>query len=244
MIVSGPPALPAPGGTLVLVSHVLCPYVQRAAIVLAEKGLPFERLDIDLSAKPEWFQRLSPLGKTPMLLVPRGAQWVPLFESAVICDYLDETVPPALHPADALARAQHRGWVEVASATLNTIGQLYGAQDATAFELRRGELERRMQQLEAALQTTPGPWFGGEAFSLVDAAFAPVFRYFEVFEHFWDGALFDTTPRVRAWRRQLAARPSVRDAVSPAYPALLRSFVERRGGVLASHSLAQRTLPA
>ena len=38
-----------------LVSHVLCPYVQRVAIVLAEKGIPFERIDIDLSNKPAWF---------------------------------------------------------------------------------------------------------------------------------------------------------------------------------------------
>jgi len=53
---------------LVLISHPLCPYVQRAAIVLAEKGVPFERRDVDLADKPEWFLRISPLGKTPVLL--------------------------------------------------------------------------------------------------------------------------------------------------------------------------------
>ena len=45
---------------LVLVSHALCPYVQRAAIVLREKGVPFERRDIDLANKPDWFLRISP----------------------------------------------------------------------------------------------------------------------------------------------------------------------------------------
>ena len=73
---------------LVLVSHALCPYVQRAAIVLAEKGVPFERQDIDLSNRPDWFMKVSPLGKTPVLLVEGTA----IFESAVICEYLDETV--------------------------------------------------------------------------------------------------------------------------------------------------------
>ena len=53
---------------LVLVSHALCPYVQRAAIVLAEKGVPFERRDIDLANKPDWFLKASPLGETPVLL--------------------------------------------------------------------------------------------------------------------------------------------------------------------------------
>lgn len=72
---------------IVLVSHVLCPYLQRAAIVLAEKGVPFERRDVDLANKPDWFLRLSPTGKTPMLLVDGHA----LFESAAICEYLDET---------------------------------------------------------------------------------------------------------------------------------------------------------
>ena len=53
---------------LVLVSHALCPYVQRAAIVLTEKGVPFERRDIDLANKPAWFLKVSPLGKTPVRL--------------------------------------------------------------------------------------------------------------------------------------------------------------------------------
>jgi glutathione S-transferase len=48
---------------LTLVSHHLCPYVQRAAIALTEKGVPFERRHVDLSTKPDWFLAISPLGK-------------------------------------------------------------------------------------------------------------------------------------------------------------------------------------
>ena len=62
---------------LKLISHRLCPYVQRAVIALTEKGVPFERVDIDLSNKPDWFRALSPLGKTPVLLVGD----VPILES-------------------------------------------------------------------------------------------------------------------------------------------------------------------
>ncbi|MEO7578705.1 MAG: glutathione S-transferase N-terminal domain-containing protein, partial [Massilia sp.] len=89
---------------LTLVSHVLCPYVQRAVIVLKEKGVDFERIDIDLADKPAWFLALSPLGKTPLLMI--GDQVI--FESAVICEYLEDTQAPALHPADPLGRARHR----------------------------------------------------------------------------------------------------------------------------------------
>src|SRR4051812_13364367 len=82
--------------SLKLVSHKLCPYVQRAVIALMEKGVPFERVDIDLANKPDWFLAISPLGKTPVLQVGDTA----VFESAVILEYLEETQPNALHPAD------------------------------------------------------------------------------------------------------------------------------------------------
>src|SRR6201995_5052260 len=102
---------------LKLISHKLCPYVQRAVIALAEKGVPFERIDIDLANKPEWFLRVSPLGKTPVLLVGDHA----IFESAVILEYLEETQPKPLHPAAPLRRAEHRSWVEFGSAVLSDI---------------------------------------------------------------------------------------------------------------------------
>lgn len=60
--------------TLTLVSHHLCPYVQRAAIALAEKGVPFHRVNIDLADKPEWFKAISPFGKVPLLKVDEAVR--------------------------------------------------------------------------------------------------------------------------------------------------------------------------
>src|ERR1700730_17999750 len=100
-----------PSTKLTLISHKLCPYVQRVAIALAEKSLTFTRVDIDLAAKPDWFLAISPLGKTPVLKVGDAA----IFESAVILEYLDETQPGPLHPADPLTRAEHRAWIEFGS---------------------------------------------------------------------------------------------------------------------------------
>src|ERR1700712_2028369 len=108
---------------LKLISHKLCPYVQRAVIALTEKGVAFERVDIDLANKPDWFLKISPLGKTPVLLVGD----VPIFESAVILEYLEETQAKPLHPADPLARAEHRGWIEFGSAVLSDIAGFYAA---------------------------------------------------------------------------------------------------------------------
>ena len=81
-----------PDLSLTLVSHPLCPFVQRAAIVLLEKGVPFERINVDLSAKPDWFLALSPTAKVPLLKVRRiDGEDAILFESMVICEYLEET---------------------------------------------------------------------------------------------------------------------------------------------------------
>ena len=89
--------------SLKLISHKLCPYVQRAVIGLKEKGVPFERVDIDLANKPNWFLKLSPLGKVPVLVVTTDKGEVALFESNVICEYIEETQAGAkLHPVDAL----------------------------------------------------------------------------------------------------------------------------------------------
>jgi glutathione S-transferase len=217
---------------LTLVSHLLCPYVQRAAIALHEKGVPFERVVIDLSAKPDWFLAISPLGKVPLLRVqrPDGGETV-LFESNVICEYIEETQPGArLHPEDPLARAEHRAWMEFGSAILADLWGYETTKDAEVFAQKRQALADKFARVEAALGD--GPFFAGERFSLVDAVFAPVFRYFEVFDRLVDSKLFDALPRVDAWRRALAARPSVRAAVVPEYPEHLMDFLRKHESLL------------
>jgi glutathione S-transferase len=206
-----------------LISHALCPYVQRVVITLKEKQINFERIDIDLANKPEWFLKISPLGKTPVLLVDEQ----PIFESAVICEYLEDTRAPALHPTDPLKRARHRSWIEFASTILNAIGAFYNAQDIKTFETKIVELQSKFRQLEDELISIGynDSFFNGSSFSLVDAVFAPVFRYFDVFDTIGDFGVFTDTPRVCRWRNALQTRPSIQQAVEENYPDLLHSFL-------------------
>lgn len=209
-----------------LISHKLCPYVQRAVIALTEKGVPFERIDIDLANKPDWFLAISPLGKTPVLQVGDTA----IFESAVILEYLEETQPKPLHPADPLTRAEHRAWIEFGSAVLSDIAGFYAAPDEATFKAKTSQLGQRFARLEA--RVAAAPWFDGENFSLVDAVFGPVFRYFDVFDEIAEFGILVGKPKLACWRKSLAARPSVRAAVSLDYPALLRDFLKRRNSWL------------
>ena len=218
--------------TLTLISHKLCPYVQRAVIALAEKGVPFERRDVDLANKPDWFLRVSPLGKTPVLLVGETA----VFESAVILEYVEETQPNPLHPADPLARAEHRAFIEFGSAVLNDISGLYAAADEKTFGAKVAVLKDRFARIEARLTC---PWFD-ERFSVVDVVFGPVFRYFDAFDRICDFGILTGLPKVAAWRRALASRATVQAAVAPEYPALLREFLRTRGSHLSRLMETQR----
>lgn len=234
------PSLPQ----LELISHHLCPYVQRAVITLLEKGIPHDRTTIDLANKPDWFVQLSPLGKVPLLRVGDEV----LFESAVICEYLDEITPGSLHPIDPLLKAKHRAWIEFGSSILNSIAGFYSAADADSFERKRQEIIDKFQRIEQSLNAQP--YFAGQQFSLVDAVYAPIFRYFDVFEttlavspkertHF---QFFTSVPRVNQWRQALRDRPSVQQAVTADYAQQLLVFLQQRHSHLAMQLIEESSI--
>lgn len=204
-----------------LVSHRLCPYVQRSVIVLTEKDIPHERTYIDLGNKPTWFKDISPTGKVPLLKVHDQV----LFESMVICEYLNETTPGSLHPEDKLLKAKHRSWNEFASQILNNIGQLYNAKDRQTFLNASQQLKQKFERLENEVVL---PYFAGSEFCMTDAAFGPVFRYFEVMAPYLDEDIFESLTKVKQWRQALSQRSSIKHAVTADYPERLTTFLLNR----------------
>ena len=218
--------------SLTLISHHLCPYVQRAAISLTEKGVPFTRRTIDLADKPDWFKRLSPLGKVPVLQVETESGVESIFESTVILEFIEETQPYPLHPATPLARARHRSWIEYGSSLLNAIGSFYNAPSDTALQAQAENLSAMFARLERELAI--GPWFAGDRFSLVDAVYGPIFRYFDTFDAIGEFGILRDKPKVSAWRTALATRPSIRDAVTPEYAEHLLRFLKNRNSAIST----------
>lgn len=219
---------------LTLISHPLCPFVQRAAIVLLEKGIQFDRINVDLSAKPDWFLAVSPTGKVPVLKVRQdNAEDVILFESMVICEYLDETQGGApMYPVDALARARNRAWIEFASQTLAEAWQFLHARDSATADAKRIAFRERLGKLESEIGV--GPFFDGSAFGMVDAVYAPLFRYFESIDAVVAHQIFDGLPRISAWREALEARSSVRDAVVEGYADRFQTHLRQQGALIAA----------
>ncbi|WOB51322.1 glutathione S-transferase family protein [Xanthomonas hydrangeae] len=219
--------------TLTLISHPLCPFVQRAAIVLLEHAVAFERVDIDLHAKPDWFLALSPTGKVPLLRIgqPDGSV-ATLFESVVICDYLDETSgSTSLYPRDPLQRAQQRAWIEFAAPTFADAWQFLNASDQASADTASAAFRGKLQKLEQALGQ--GPYFAGPTFGMVDVVFAPLLRYFGLLPADVCAPLFEGLPRIGAWRAALAARPSVIGAVAQDYASRFQQHLHRQRALLA-----------
>ena len=148
----------------------------------------------------------------------------------MILEYLEETEPHPLHPADPLKRAQDRAWIEFGSSVLNDIAGFYNAPDASSFEAKVKALSAKFDQIERRFGD--GPFFNGARFSLVDAVFGPVFRYFDTFDKIGDFGVFAEKPQVSAWRKALAARPSIRAAVDADYEARLWAFLLARNSHL------------
>lgn len=210
---------------LKLISFTLCPYVQRAMIVLNEKNVPFDIEYIDLSEPPAWFYDISPLEKVPVLLVNDE----PLFESMVICEYLDEITEGSLYPDDAFKRAQNRAWIEFGNDILNTTYEFYTTEDQKRFNHLKNTLIDRFEVLEEEI--SEGPFFNGENFSMIDAVYGPVFRYHHRIAGYKDYALFEDSPNIQAWGDQLMQRSSIIQSVPESYDQDMTSYLKKLDSV-------------
>ena len=215
-----------------LISFDLCPYVQRSVITLNEKGVAYKRTNIDLANKPDWFLAISPLGKVPVMRIGDAI----LFESAVINEYLDEITPPSLHPVDPFIKAQNRAWIEFASSLFGLSFKHLAAKDEQASKEVQAEMLQKLTYLEN--QLGDGPFFNGEDFCLIDAAFAPFFVRIVQFSSSVCGVdLLAATPKIAAWAKLLLERDSVIKSIPDNYHNSLLDRFSKNGGWLPSRYL-------
>lgn len=210
-----------------LISFDLCPFVQRSVITLLEKDIPFKRTNIDLADKPAWFLQISPLGKVPVLRINGNI----LFESAVINEYLDEITPPSMHPQDPLQKAMNRAWIEFGSELSNLSFKMLVTPERKVVEDSLQALRDKFAFLEKNLNAAP--FFNGAAFSLIDAAYAPVFIRIEyLLQQVIAHIIPQECTRVRAWGEAILARPSVQGSIIERFTELANQRFKKRGGVL------------
>jgi glutathione S-transferase len=194
---------------LKIYSAVVCPYAHRTRLVLLEKGIPFELIEIDLQNKPEGFTQISPYGKVPALVHGDHRVW----ESAIINEYLEEVFPqPPLLPSHPGDRALARIWIDFANTRLvNAYGTLLRNPDPQAQAQATKELRDHLQFIETeALQSSEDPYWFGAAISLVDLTFYPWFERWVALEHYRNFHALSEFPRLQRWREAVSQRESVR----------------------------------
>jgi glutathione S-transferase len=216
---------------LELVSFDLCPYVQRSVITLKRKRAPFQITFIDLEKPPAWFEKISPLGKVPVLKVqaPEPARTAVIFESAVINEYLDETIAPQLHPRDPLQKAHCRSWIEYGSELLMTNYRMTMAENHADLENVKSEFFTDLGRLDDQVK---GPYFLGSDLSLVDAAYAPLFMRLLLSPKLTADPAWKSMSKVREWARKLVDLPEVQESVVPGFAEKYVSYCREHGSLL------------
>ena len=172
-----------------------CPYCARVRIVLAEKGIEYETVEIDLDDRPAWIYEKNPLGRVPVL--EEGAFVLP--ESAVIDEYLEERYPePPLWPTDPGERALGRMVVF----RFDELSKPY-------YALRRGEdgaaevFAAELEHIDSLLEHMP--YLTGRAYGLADIDYVPwVIRARDLL-----GVSLEEYPALSEWLEQLTERPAI-----------------------------------
>jgi glutathione S-transferase len=184
---------------LTLYDAARCPYCARVRIVLAEKGIEYEPVEIDLTDRPAWIYEKNATGRVP--IVEEDA-WI-LPESAVIMEYLEERYPePPLLAADPADRALARLWIFRHDDFTRPYYALRRQEDGAA-----ARFDAELERLDAALADRP--WLGGREYGLADIAYVPwVLRARDML-----GVSLGGFPALSSWLDRLVARASIAQEV-------------------------------
>ena len=196
-------------------------------IVLRAKAVKFDVTYINLREKPDWFLKISPHGKVPVLDVDGQ----PLYESNAISEFLDETVKPRLHPADPIQRARNRAWTDFLPDFAKGLSGIYYTKSKEEVAEGVKAAPARVSKLEAAIareRGNDGPYFNGKELCMVDAGYAPFFQRFAIAESKLKTGLLDAFPLVKAWSKALLSTDAVTGSVAPEFDEAFVANLKRR----------------
>jgi stringent starvation protein A len=152
-----------------LYSGTTDPFSHRCRIVLYEKGMDFEVIDVDLYNKPEDIAVINPYNRVPVL-VDRD---LVLYESNIINEYIDERFPhPQLMPPDPIMRARARQLLHTFEQELFSQIEVLEKNQKGAVDKSRAHVRDQLVQLAPIF--TKQKFMLGDDFSMLDVAIAPL----------------------------------------------------------------------
>jgi glutathione S-transferase len=193
-----------------LFSARVCPYAHRTRLVLIEKGISFELIEIDFKNKPARFLEVSPYGKVPAVVHDGEA----IYESAIINEYIEEVFKtPRLMPADPVARAKVRIWTDYCDDYfIDDHYALLKNQDPAKHRTLLDKVGRDFAFIEQeglAKLSDSGPYWLGSQPSLLDFVWYPFFERLPAWAHYRGLKIPDQCQRLKAWIVAMSGRKSV-----------------------------------
>ncbi len=181
-----------------LISFPVCPYVQRARILLNTKQVRHDIDYIDLFDKPAWYLDRVPTGKVPALFIGDET----LFESNVITEYLDDTAGVPLLPSDPLARATEKSWIAYSDALLMSLYRALTANDIDSYSMHKSAL---LDGIDRAADFIRARMALGYRLGAFEAAIGPLIQRIELVPNLRGAfhARFNDSSRVGRWAQRL-----------------------------------------
>lgn len=205
-----------------LIGHRICPYVQRVVAVLKEKNIRYKKVDIDLDDKPYWLIKISPSLRIPVLVVD-GSK--PIFESVVICDYLDSTCP-SLYPSDLASAYVNRSWIAYSSSILDVFAVIiYQCKSISEIQGSINKIEHLAIKVENEL--SGADFYNGSKLNMIDIMYSPIFRYFNFFSRKLNLDMYEKLPKIKSWSNNVLSTRSIAQSVPEVYDEELVQFVEK-----------------
>ncbi len=213
---------------LELISFKLCPFAQRAIIILNTQKIDFEITYINPMDPPDWFKAISPTGQVPLLKVDDQI----VFESSVITEFINDISSTSIHPEDVITKANNRSWIAFSSSIFDDLfGLVTGDEDK--FNASKISLFTKLEKLENAKGN--GTFFNGESFNMIDAALAPIFMRLAWMNEFTDNALsISEFKTLSVWSDAILAIKEVQTSVIDGIDDVYYSNIEGREGHLST----------
>jgi len=198
---------------MTLYSGTTCPFSQRCRIVLYEKGMDFQIVDVDLFNKPEDLAVMNPYNRTPVL-VERD---LILYESNIINEYIDDRFPhPQLMPADPVTRARARLFLfRFEHELFVNIEPLEKGNQKAADKARQSARDSLTQ---IAPVFTKQKFMLGDEYSMLDVAIAPLLWRLD----YYGVQLPKTAAPLLKYAERLFSRPAFIEALTPAEKVMRR----------------------
>ncbi|SMM98482.1 Glutathione S-transferase [uncultured Candidatus Thioglobus sp.] len=213
---------------LELISFKLCPFVQRAVILLNLQKIDFDLTFINPMDPPDWFREISPTGQVPLL----KADDTVIFESNVIAEFANDISDNNLHPDNAVQKANNRSWIAFSSSMFDDLFGLVTG-DEEKFNTSKTALFEKLAKVEAIKNSST--FFNGDDFNMIDAAFAPIFMRLAWINEFTDNALsIAEFKKLSAWSEAILAVDVVKNSVSEGLDDVYYSNIEGREGHLST----------